>query len=140
MKILITGGAGFIGSHVVRLFVTKYPNYAIHNLDKLTYAGNLANLSDVENLPNYKFIKGDIVNAEFINDLFIKEEYKGQYIEMLKNMYSNIKESIDKQLEYFKEGQLLTYEAYKEQIKQLNKCKNNIENLYIRSNSIENYK
>ena len=75
MKILITGGAGFIGSHVVRLFVTKYPNYAIHNLDKLTYAGNLANLSDVENLPNYKFIKGDIVNAEFINDLFIKEEY-----------------------------------------------------------------
>jgi dTDP-glucose 4,6-dehydratase len=76
MKILITGGAGFIGSHVVRLFVTKYPNYTIHNLDKLTYAGNLANLSDVENLPNYKFIKGDIVDAEFINDLFKNEDYE----------------------------------------------------------------
>jgi dTDP-glucose 4,6-dehydratase len=75
MKILITGGAGFIGSHVVRLFVNKYPEYTIHNLDKLTYAGNLANLSDIENKPNYKFIKGDIVNAPFINDLFCKEEY-----------------------------------------------------------------
>src|SRR6187402_1004767 len=75
MKILITGGAGFIGSHVVRLFVNKYPNYTIHNLDKLTYAGNLANLTDIENKPNYKFIKGDIVNAPFINDLFCKEEY-----------------------------------------------------------------
>lgn len=75
MKILITGGAGFIGSHVVRLFVNKYPDYTIHNLDKLTYAGNLANLKDIERKPNYKFIKGDIVNASFINDLFCKEEY-----------------------------------------------------------------
>jgi dTDP-glucose 4,6-dehydratase len=63
MKILITGGAGFIGSHLVRLFVNKYPNYTIHNLDKLTYAGNLANLTDIENKPNYKFIKSDIVDA-----------------------------------------------------------------------------
>ena len=55
MKILITGGAGFIGSHVVRLFVNTYPNYQIYNLDKLTYAGNLANLTDIENKPNYKF-------------------------------------------------------------------------------------
>jgi dTDP-glucose 4,6-dehydratase len=75
MKILITGGAGFIGSHVVRLFVNKYPNYSIHNLDKLTYAGNLANLSDIENKPNYKFVKGDIVDAAFIDSLFQKEQY-----------------------------------------------------------------
>ena len=75
MKILITGGAGFIGSHVVRLFVNSYPNYTIHNLDKLTYAGNLANLTDIEKSPNYKFIKGDIVDAAFINSLFEKEQY-----------------------------------------------------------------
>lgn len=74
MKILITGGAGFIGSHVVRLFVNKYPNYTINNLDKLTYAGNLANLTDIENKPNYKFIKGDIVDAKFIEDLFNTEK------------------------------------------------------------------
>ena len=72
-KILITGGAGFIGSHVVRLFVNKYPDYQIINLDKLTYAGNLANLSDVENKHNYSFIKGDIVDADFINELFSKK-------------------------------------------------------------------
>ena len=78
MKILITGGAGFIGSHVVRLFVNKYPHYTIHNLDKLTYAGNLANLTDIEKKPNYKFIKGDIVDAPFIVDLFTKENYNLQ--------------------------------------------------------------
>ncbi len=70
MKVLITGGAGFIGSHVVRLFVNKYPEYQIFNLDKLTYAGNLANLRDIEDKPNYKFIKGDIVDSAFINKLF----------------------------------------------------------------------
>jgi dTDP-glucose 4,6-dehydratase len=75
MKILITGGAGFIGSHVVRLFVSKYPQYNIVNLDKLTYAGNLANLVDVENAVNYKFVKGDIVDAEFINELFKREQF-----------------------------------------------------------------
>lgn len=69
-NILITGGAGFIGSHVVRLFVTKYPEYNIINLDKLTYAGNLANLIDIENKSNYKFIKGDICDAIFIERLF----------------------------------------------------------------------
>lgn len=75
MKILITGGAGFIGSHVVRLFVTKYPSYTIVNLDKLTYAGNLANLKDIEDAPNYKFVKGDIVDAEFINKLFAEHKF-----------------------------------------------------------------
>ena len=69
-KILITGGAGFIGSHVVRLFVNNYPNYQIVNLDKLTYAGNLENLKDIEGKPNYTFIKGDIVDAAFIEELF----------------------------------------------------------------------
>ena len=76
-KILITGGAGFIGSHVVRLFVNKYPDYQIYNLDKLTYAGNLENLSDVDKMPNYHFVKGDIVDAAFINQLFEKERFDG---------------------------------------------------------------
>nr|MCU0470992.1 dTDP-glucose 4,6-dehydratase [Arcicella sp.] len=76
-KILITGGAGFIGSHVVRLFVTKYPNYQIVNLDKLTYAGNLANLTDIENSPNYTFVKGDIVDAPFIDQLFAEHQFDG---------------------------------------------------------------
>ncbi|MBX7051816.1 MAG: dTDP-glucose 4,6-dehydratase [Flavobacteriales bacterium] len=77
MKILVTGGAGFIGSHVVRRFVNTYPQYTIHNLDKLTYAGNLANLKDVEDAPNYKFIKGDINDKEFLLSLFREEQYDG---------------------------------------------------------------
>lgn len=76
-KIIITGGAGFIGSHVVRRFVNTYPHYDIINLDKLTYAGNLANLKDVEDQPNYRFIKGDITDAPFINDLFKQEQPDG---------------------------------------------------------------
>ncbi len=76
-SILITGGAGFIGSHVVRLFVNKYPDYRIVNLDKLTYAGNLENLKDIENAPNYEFVKGDIVDDSFMFELFNKYQFDG---------------------------------------------------------------
>lgn len=76
-SILITGGAGFIGSHVIRLFVNKYPDYKIVNLDKLTYAGNLENLKDVEKAPNYEFVKGDIVDDDFIFELFEKYQFDG---------------------------------------------------------------
>ncbi|MFV0471056.1 MAG: dTDP-glucose 4,6-dehydratase [Paludibacteraceae bacterium] len=75
--ILITGGAGFIGSHVVRLFVTKYPEYQIINLDALTYAGNLENLNDIKEAPNYKFIKGDITDETFIAKLFAEYDFGG---------------------------------------------------------------
>lgn len=71
--ILITGGAGFIGSHVARLFVNKYSEYQIIILDKLTYAGNLENLADIESFSNYKFIKGDIVDRDFLQNLFHEE-------------------------------------------------------------------
>lgn len=73
-KIIITGGAGFIGSHVVRRFVTRYPDYQVINLDKLTYAGNLANLRDVEDRPNYRFIKGDVTDTAFLHELFDTEQ------------------------------------------------------------------
>src|ERR1041385_3567874 len=69
-NILITGGAGFIGSHAVRHFVKKYPAYKIINLDKLTYAGNLENLKDVENADNYVFIRGDITDSELLESIF----------------------------------------------------------------------
>lgn len=75
--LLITGGAGFIGSHVVRLFINKYPAYSIVNLDKLTYAGNLENLRDIEKKPNYVFEKGDILDLNFLTALFKKYSFDG---------------------------------------------------------------
>jgi dTDP-glucose 4,6-dehydratase len=76
-NILITGGAGFIGSHVVRRFVKNYPDYHIYNLDALTYAGNLENVKDIENEPNYTFLKGDIVDEKYIEDIFLKYNFDG---------------------------------------------------------------
>jgi dTDP-glucose 4,6-dehydratase len=76
-NILITGGAGFIGSHVVRRFVKNYPTYQIVNLDKLTYAGNLANLRDIEASSNYTFVKGDIIDQNLVHDLFSKYNFDG---------------------------------------------------------------
>ena len=77
MHILITGGAGFIGSHVVRHFLNRYPSYTITNLDNLTYAGNLANLRDIEHLPNYRFVKGDITDSDFLMRLFKECHFDG---------------------------------------------------------------
>lgn len=76
-NLLITGGAGFIGSHVVRLFVNKYPHYQMINLDKLTYAGNLANVKDIEEMPNYRFVKGDICDFEQMRAVFTTYQIDG---------------------------------------------------------------
>lgn len=103
--VLITGGAGFIGSHVVRKMVMAYPGYQIINLDKLTYAGNLENLRDVENYPNYRFIKGDISDGDFINDLFSKWNFDG-VIHLAAE--SHVDRSIEEPLEFVKTNVLGT--------------------------------
>lgn len=77
MNILITGGAGFIGSHVVRLLVNKYPGYRIYNVDALTYAGNLENLTDIESRPNYEFIRADIASDQQVQELFSEHPFDG---------------------------------------------------------------
>jgi len=97
--ILITGGAGFIGSHVVRLFVNQYPDYKIVNLDTLTYAGNLENLKDVEDKPNYIFEKGDITDEEFIFNLFERYDFDG-VIHLAAE--SHVDRSISNPLEFLK--------------------------------------
>ena len=76
-SIIVTGGAGFIGSHVVRLFVNKYPEYRIINVDKLTYAGNLANLKDIEDSPNYMFVKADICDFDLMYRLMVENNVDG---------------------------------------------------------------
>ena len=86
-NILITGGAGFIRSHVVRRFVNKYPECHIYNLDALTYAGNLENLKDVESKDNYTFLHGDITDEVYINSIYEQiKDSKGDYFEYLKKV------------------------------------------------------
>ncbi len=97
MHILITGGAGFIGSHVVRHFLNRYADYTITNLDKLTYAGNLANLKDVESNPNYRFVKGDIAEGSFLLDLF-KEQCFDAVIHLAAE--SHVDRSIESPVEF----------------------------------------
>lgn len=99
MNILVTGGAGFIGSHVVRLFINKYPNYHIFNLDSLTYAGNLENLKDVENKSNYTFIKANITEENIINSLF--KEYRFERVIHLA-AESHVDRSIEDPLSFVK--------------------------------------
>lgn len=103
--ILITGGAGFIGSHVVREFVTNYPNYQIINLDALTYAGNLENLKDIENAPNYTFVKADITDEQLILDVFEKYQPDG-VIHLAAE--SHVDRSISSPLEFVKTNVLGT--------------------------------
>ena len=112
-NILITGGAGFIGSHVVRRFINSYENYHIVNLDALTYAGNLENLKDIENASNYTFVQGDITDEALVNDLFKKHQFEG-VIHLAAE--SHVDRSIDHPLEFAKTnilGTMVLLNAFK---------------------------
>src|SRR5690606_36010939 len=109
--ILITGGAGFIGSHVVRRFVTQYPNYNIINIDALTYAGNLENLKDIEKLANYQFIKADITDEDSIIDIFKKHRPDG-VVHLAAE--SHVDRSITSPLEFVKTNVLGTVNLLKD--------------------------
>jgi len=117
-SILITGGAGFIGSHVVRLFVTKYNNYRIFNLDALTYAGNLENLKDIEQASNYTFIKGDITEDNFLTTLFSENEFDG-VIHLAAE--SHVDRSISDPLSFVKTNVLGTVNLLNESVKMAKK-------------------
>lgn len=120
MRILITGGAGFIGSNLVRRLVINYPNYTIYNLDKLTYAGNLESLKDIENAPNYNFIKGDIVDEAFLNELFSRCNFDG-VIHLAAE--SHVDRSIEDPLEFVRTNVIGT-------VNLLNAAKNNWKSNY----------
>jgi dTDP-glucose 4,6-dehydratase len=112
-NLLITGGAGFIGSHVVRRFVNLYENYNVINLDLLTYAGNLENIKDIENAPNYSFIQGDITDEVFIKNLFEKHQFEG-VIHLAAE--SHVDRSIENPLEFAKTniiGTMVLLNAFK---------------------------
>lgn len=117
MKLLITGGAGFIGSHVVREFVLKYPHYEIYNLDALTYAGNLENLKDIQERSNYTFLKGDITDEKYINSIFSEIKFDG-VIHLAAE--SHVDRSISDPLAFAKTnilGTMVLLNAFKEQWK-----------------------
>ena len=114
--ILITGGAGFIGSHVVRLFVNKYPDIQIVNLDKLTYAGNLENLKDIQENLNYIFEKGDIVDSNFVNDLFDKYQFDG-VIHLAAE--SHVDRSISNPLEFIQNSIQFLTKSFRNQLNSL---------------------
>lgn len=105
-KLLITGGAGFIGFHVLRRFVQNYPNYQIYNLDALTYAGNLENLKDIENYPNYHFIKADITDG-----ILIKKNYKEYFFDGVIHLVKQLCKQMDVKFggQVFEYEKLITY-------------------------------